>query len=128
MADFVAQVNPDACHTAIQVRDLDKMLAFYQDVVGLPFLRRTGPDAAQQVVWLQGMQLIDAGKDADLAPTGAFHHTGINVSNIEEIVARLEEAGAKADVPLEERSFPVDLKLAFYFDPEGNRFEVVQYK
>lgn len=125
---FVAEYEPSWTHTAVRVRDLERMMEFYHGLIGLAVNRIQGPEERPEIVWLRGVQLIRDTDRAEGAASGSLDHVGIGVSNIEAICARLEEAGAEVDTPLERRSRPTgDLLLAFYRDPEGNRVELLKY-
>ena len=65
---FEARVGTDH-HTAVRVRDLEKVLAFYQQVVGLKELRRNGDPARPTAVFLPAIQLVRA-ESQDVAEKG----------------------------------------------------------
>jgi lactoylglutathione lyase len=125
--DFIAEVAFDANHTAIKVRDLQKALHFYSELIGLPVLRFRGPEESPDSVWLPGLQLV---VDPDAQSGGSLDHVAIGIVNIEEACKRLDDAGFVADTPLQHRG-PSDvgrnLMMAFYHDPEGNKVELLHY-
>jgi catechol 2,3-dioxygenase-like lactoylglutathione lyase family enzyme len=122
--DFRAEPRLDAMHTAVKVRDLQKMLEFYNGVVGLEIKRRRSADEGQESVWLPGVQLV---VDESAGPGGSLDHVAIGVDNIEDVCKRLDDAGYEAEQPLSERNVGRHLKMAFYHDPEGNRVEILKY-
>ncbi len=126
---FQATTAPFHHHTAIRVRDIAAMLAFYRDTVGLPFIRQIGDDPAPRVVWLHAVQLIAADDPGD-PRQGTLDHLAISVLNIEPIVACLAAAGTALEGPITQSDFPeqgLHLDNVFFRDPEGNRVELVQW-
>lgn len=128
-AQFQAETAPFHHHTAIRARDMDAMLAFYRDVVGLPFIRQAGDAAAPQSVWLHAVQLIRSGSAGE-ARQGTLDHLAVSVLNIDAIAARLTEHGTALEAPVAHADFPelgLHLDNVFFRDPEGNRVELVQW-
>jgi catechol 2,3-dioxygenase-like lactoylglutathione lyase family enzyme len=125
---FQAHVDRERCHTAILVRDMRTMFAFYRDVVGLPVDRVAGDPDDPEVAWLAGLQLIRA-DGREISGNGVFEHTGLAVQNLDEIAARLQAHGAIFDQPVLDmtRRAGRPARGCFVRDPEGNRFELIQY-
>ena len=124
---FEARVGTDH-HTAMRVRDLEKVLQFYQEVVGLKELRRQGDPARPTGVFLPAIQLVRA-ESQDVAEKGVLDHVGLIVQNLEEIVANLEKNGVKLEGPINQVKRPdgsIGAKTAFFRDVEGNRIELVE--
>lgn len=138
-----------ALETGISVSDLDRMLAFYTDVLGCEEVRRAPIPAqlSEQLtlasdgylcVWLQTpfgeriklMSPPDA-PDANAAPAYLTSRRGIAYltfycSDLSEVLAAAEASGAtlRSDRALVEPGNP--LRLCFFSDPEGNIIEVVE--
>jgi catechol 2,3-dioxygenase-like lactoylglutathione lyase family enzyme len=124
---FEARVGTDH-HTAMRVRDLEKVLTFYQEVVGLKELRRQGDPARPTGVFLPAIQLIRA-ESQDVAEKGVLDHIGLIVQNLDEIVANLKKNGVDLERPVNEVRRPdgsVGARTAFFRDVEGNRIELVE--
>jgi catechol 2,3-dioxygenase-like lactoylglutathione lyase family enzyme len=124
---FEARVGTDH-HTAMRVRDLEKVLAFYQEVVGLKELRRQGDPARPTGVFLPAIQLIRA-ESQDVAEKGVLDHVGLIVQNLDEIVANLARHGVELERPVNEVRRPdgsIGARTAFFRDVEGNRIELVE--
>ena len=124
---FEARVGTDH-HTAMRVRDLEKVLKFYQEVVGLKELRRQGDPARPTGVFLPAIQLIRA-ESQDVAEKGVLEHVGLIVQNLDEIVANLEKNDVKLEGPVNQVKRPdgsVGARTAFFRDVEGNRIELVE--
>jgi catechol 2,3-dioxygenase-like lactoylglutathione lyase family enzyme len=130
MAEFVAKVETENNHVCIRVRDFGTALAFYRDLIGLPVIRWMGTEAEPTSYWLPGIQLRQQPDLSGDAATGALDHVGLAVENIEEICARLDAAGYRAEQPLGVRDLPGIARRvinAFYHDPDGNRVEFVHW-
>jgi catechol 2,3-dioxygenase-like lactoylglutathione lyase family enzyme len=124
---FEARVGTDH-HTAMRVRDLEKVLAFYQEVVGLKELRRQGDPARPTGVFLPAIQLIRA-ESQDVAEKGVLDHVGLIVQNLDEIVANLARHDVELERPVNEVRRPdgsIGARTAFFRDVEGNRIELVE--
>ena len=124
---FEARVGTDH-HTAMRVRDLERVLKFYQETVGLKELRRQGDPARPTGVFLPAIQLIRA-ESQDVAEKGVLDHIGLIVQNLDEIVANLKRNGVELERPVNEVRRPdgsVGARTAFFRDIEGNRIELVE--
>ncbi|HEY1743912.1 MAG TPA: VOC family protein [Granulicella sp.] len=127
-------------HTAIRVPDFDTAVAWYADkldfrlkqsvsVAGLSFgfLYPAGDDSFH-------FELI-AGPGAAIRPTytdlhdsykmSGWHHPGFSVDNVDAVIDELKRrdvtiASEPHDVPA------MGLRVAFFEDPWGNLFEVIQ--
>ncbi len=126
---FQAHTAPFHHHTAIRVRSINTMLAFYRDTLGLPFIRQVGEPQTPRVVWLHAVQLIASDTPGN-ASEGTMDHLAISVLNIDEMADRLTSNGTSLEAPISQSSFPelnLHLKNVFFRDPEGNRVELVQW-
>ncbi len=124
-----AQVSPADNHVALRVKDLERAVDFYENVVGLERVRFMGDPDRPRTVFFPGLQLVRAEED-DTSVKGVYDHVGLSIENIEEVCANLEAQGVEFETPLTERHFPEigkGLKLAFFRDPEGNRIELVHW-
>jgi lactoylglutathione lyase len=127
---MVAKINNDGIEIGIVVRDAEKSLAFYRDVLGLEYLGDlTFPgnhmwrfQAGKSVVKL--LEQTPAPEAAN--PTGdatGFRYLSLFVSNLDEVVADVEAAGCETLIPVTE--FQPGARFAFVADPEGNRIELL---
>ena len=128
-AKFGAVMNAEHHHTAIRVRDMDAMVRFYGDVLGLPYIRQAGDAQATRFVWFQAVQLVRA--DGPLDPkVGTMDHLAVSVLNIDAMTQRLEQTGTALEAPVARQDVPeisMHLENVFFRDPEGNRVELVQW-
>lgn len=112
-------------HVAIQARDLERVTAFYRDVLGFPELtRHLRPDGSLRSIWVGvpggGFLAIEAaGGEPEALP---FRHGRPGLLLLAFRIAKPARAGvveafARAGVPLEHQT-----KWTVYVrDPEGNR-------
>ena len=109
---------------AITVRDLQQMIAFYRDTLGMKFLFEAPPNMA--FFDCGGLRLLLGQEDkANLA-----HPASILYYKVGDIHAAFDALTARG-VPVAEKPELVaklpdhDLWLAFLRDPEGNRFALM---
>ena len=122
---------------SIQVRDLDAMHKFYEEVVGLEVLRRDESFVFFKVAegyggHTQNLALFAATypseiKSPQLSPEGTtLHHIALNVAleDFESEKMRLEGLGLKVDATVHEW---LHVRSMYFYDPEGNHLEFVAY-
>ncbi|MEM9811646.1 MAG: VOC family protein [Pseudomonadota bacterium] len=118
----------DLGEVALRCRDLDVMLAFYRDMIGLPVLRPPVDGIAFFKI-CQG----HAGHTTVLAlfegaphGTSSLHHLALNIAYGEQeaALAWFDEHGLAPRV----QCFPwIGWRGVFVSDPEGNTVELVAY-
>jgi catechol 2,3-dioxygenase-like lactoylglutathione lyase family enzyme len=126
---FRAVMNAEHHHTAIRVNDMAKMMAFYGEVLGLPYIRQVDDAQGPRQVWYQAVQLNRVDEPVDPA-AGTMDHLAVSVLNIEDLVGRLTKAGAALEAPIAHSDYPaigLQVDNIFFRDPEGNRVELVQW-
>ena len=129
---FRAKVAPAAGehhHAAIRCRDMEGLMHFYGQVMGLPLRNSAGDPQRPDKVWYPGLQLVRT--DDPPGPQGELDHIGISVNNIREICAHVEAAGYSLDTPPNSTDLPDQGKRfsgAWLTDPEGHRVELVQWE
>lgn len=125
-----AKINNDGIEIGIFVRDAEKSLGFYRDLLGLAPLGEL--DFPGHHMWR-----FQAGKSVvklltkDPTPTGSnpmgdatgMRYLSLFVSNLDELVGDIEEAGCTILVPVTE--FQPGARFAFVRDPEGNQIELL---
>ncbi len=116
----------------IVVRDIQKSLAFYVDLLGLtkigelplPFglMHRLGfGDSFVKLV--DPKQLPDAGPAGLMAQQG-FRYLTFQISNIDDMCAACTAAGVSFEIPKQE--LMPGVTIAMVRDPDGNTVEFVQ--
>jgi lactoylglutathione lyase len=117
-------------HVGIFVSDMDRSLAFYQDVLGLALRERIHLTDEVELAFLYHPEQPDVevelvcGRNLE-AQEGRVNHLAFTVDRIEEEIERLKERGVEmADqVP---RVILNGVKIAFFFGPDGEKLELVQ--
>jgi catechol 2,3-dioxygenase-like lactoylglutathione lyase family enzyme len=102
----------------VSVTDIDRSVAFYRDVLGIPFLFRV-PDQPMAFFDCQGVRLY-LGKPE--SPAFRSHPVlYFRVDDIDEAYAALEERGvAFRDRPhVVHRTEDSELRMTFFNDPDG---------
>jgi methylmalonyl-CoA/ethylmalonyl-CoA epimerase len=104
---------------ALEVRDLDRAVAFYRDTLGIPFLFQAPPGMA--FFDCEGVRLL-LGLPEGGEPKGSGSILYFRVEDIAAAHDALVERGTRFKVPPQEvaRLADHDLWLAFFEDPEGN--------
>jgi uncharacterized protein len=117
-------------HFEIQANDMDAMKKFYGDAFGWEF-QGQGEEYG-------GYNVIIAGPKDDLGINGGMmkrnmpiENGGVNsftsiigVENIDDTIAKLEAGGAAVQMP--KTDVPGVGFIAYYKDPEGNMFGIIQ--
>ena len=117
-------------HLALKVTDMERSLAFYQQVLGLELLRRSGPDEAGgcAAVLRVGGQLLDLFSRPDFIsadkdkPVGMDHLClQIEAASIDEVVETLQQTGVEIFWgPVVRQSST----SAYVYDPDGVHVEL----
>jgi lactoylglutathione lyase len=122
-------------HTMIRVRDLDKSLKFYSDLLGMKVLRQRdyptgkftlafvgyGEEAGNTVI-----ELTHNWEQAEPYNLGtAFGHLAIGVPDVYKTCDQLAAAGVKIPRPAGPMAHGGSV-IAFIEDPDGYRIELVQ--
>ena len=114
--------------TTISVRDLEESLKFYQEIVGLPLLRRFGGGPGTEIAFLgedggTTVELICNEKVKDVN-IGSDISMGFSVKSLDEKLAFLEAKGIK----LHSGPFSPNPHTKFFFilDPNGLKIQFVE--
>ena len=118
---------------SIQVRDLDAMHKFYEEVVGLEVLRRDDGDEGFVFFKVaegygghsQNLALF-AAKNTLNPQESTLHHIALNVAleDFEAEKMRLEGLGLEIHATVHEW---LHVRSLYFYDPEGNHLEFVAY-
>ena len=121
---FEAQLAQGNNHAAVRVRDLEALERFYTEIVGLKILsqRRNAP-GVPDATFFTGLQLLRF-PDADVSNKGVLDHVGINVANMDAIIAHLGQNGVNLVGEIN-RPNPTT-RTCFFQDPEGNTIELIE--
>jgi predicted enzyme related to lactoylglutathione lyase len=117
----------------IDVPELEKAVAFYTRALGLRVGRRFGADALELLGASAPIYLLVKRAGTVPAPGAAPRdyerhwtpvHFDIVVANLEVALRRAQEAGAKLEQPVQERSWG---RMANLADPFGHGFCILQF-
>jgi lactoylglutathione lyase len=122
-------------HTMIRVRDLDKSLRFYTNLLGMKLLRKRDYPSGQFTLAFVGygdessntvIELTHNWGQAEPYNLGsAFGHLALGVPDVYETCERLAAAGVKIPRPAGPMAHGGSV-IAFIEDPDGYRIELVQ--
>lgn len=119
-------------HVAIIVEDLDKSIAFYEQVLGLVVRMRAQNDVRQMAFLHHPNQpdmeielIMDIIPQGTYAKSGIVNHLALTVSNMDEAIERCQAYGIHVDldslfVTKEQR------KIVFAYGPSGEMLQFVQ--
>ena len=128
-------IKKDAIDIGIVARDIDPMLAFYKDVVGLELEavmdmpgggvmnRFKVGDSIIKVIELDPAAPVDAAPGGIRGATG-YRYWTITVGNLEQCVQRAADSGSKVVVPV--KVVRPGVTIAIFTDPDGNWVELLQ--
>ena len=122
-------------HTMIRVRDLEKSLKFYTDLLGMKVLRQRDYPSGKFTLAFVGygeetdhtvIELTHNWEQAEPYQLGtAFGHLAIGVPDVSKACDRLAAAGVKIPRPAGPMAHGGSV-IAFIEDPDGYRIELVQ--
>lgn len=117
-------------HVELGVTDMERSVAFYRDLLGL----RPLPGATAQDTWLDAgtgrIRLVATGTDpapsgwANSNLQGGFRHVGFKEADVDARSATLRDAGV--EFTIEPRDAIGDVRLSFFYDPDGTLLELVE--
>lgn len=121
-------------HVAITVRDMERSVGFYRDLLGFEVLGQLFlNEGTLKIVYLQSgavrVELFEfRGQDAETAvgvpdTVGGFKHLALQTDDVDGVAARLKAAGT--EFTLEPLDAVGRVRLAFFRDPDGNLLELV---
>jgi catechol 2,3-dioxygenase-like lactoylglutathione lyase family enzyme len=137
-------------HTGITVADIDRSIAFYQDILGFEvsekvycsgamFENITGvPGAEMDVVFVRApghiIELLcfrkpeDRGRSTLRTCDTGFWHIAFKVRDIERVVAAVREGGFEALSPIQTATEgpPKGLRVVYVRDPDGIVLELIE--
>jgi len=115
------------CWCTITVRNMEESLKFYQEIVGLPIIRRFTSGAASEIAFLGDgetkIELIHT-EENKLVNIGQDISLGFEVNSVDEMIKFVKEKGLE----LESGPFRPNPHVKFFFikDPNGVRIQFVE--
>ena len=119
-------------HVAFNVRDLDKTVKFYTEVIGLKVTEREPSKAGVEYFLDCGPSLLGIIQAKDLTNNHPFAHEGLGANHFsfrvhsndfESMIAHLEKNGVKIEYA---KKRPKSWSLYFY-DIDGNKLEATAW-
>ncbi|HNX28011.1 MAG TPA: VOC family protein [Syntrophomonadaceae bacterium] len=115
-------------HFGVKVRDVDKAMFFYTQVLGLK--RMETVTLAGQPFYFVGdgymmLEIEPAYDEERLNCDHGFGHLALSVDNLEEYCRELR--GHEVTFLLEPSQFIPTRKIAFIQDPEGNAIQLIEF-
>ena len=108
----------------VSVSDVDRAVAFYRDVLGVPFLFRV-PEQPMAFFDCDGVRLyLGAPESEDFRSRVVLYFT---VDDVDEAYDALRQRGVEfVDAPhVVARMEDVELRMAFFRDPDGNNLALM---
>ncbi len=115
-------------HVGIQVRDLDRSLKFYTDVLGLTLRRRVRLNDTTELAFLplgdSEIELICKSTEYTFAKEGIVHHLTFRVDDVAAALEHLRNNGVQ--LIHEQPLFLENLgtRIAFFWGPDGEKLEL----
>jgi lactoylglutathione lyase len=118
-------------HTGVMVADLDRSIAFYQDILGLTLIGRlthTDPSIELAFLGLDGRVFVElvSGYNSELPEEGKVHHLAFTVEGIEEEMARLKALNVTF-IDEEITTLPNGGKYIYFYGPDREWIELFQH-
>src|SRR6478752_10380780 len=118
-------------HIGLKVKNIEKSLAFYTEILGLPEMFRLHRDGRLWLVYLRitDQQYLEIFPDAveDRAPdaeSNGINHFCLIVDNIDTVVRQLSDKGIELFRSL--KTGADNNRQAWIQDPDGNRIEFME--
>ncbi|MFK2825944.1 VOC family protein [Bacillus sp. B190/17] len=119
-------------HVGIMVRDLEKSISFYTDIIGFRLLGRLDhPNGQVKIAFIgtddsSGTQIeLLEGYNDSLPVEGKVHHLALKVEGIEREINRLKEAGVRL-IDREITTLPNGSRYFFFEGPDGEWLELFE--
>ena len=114
----------------IVTKDVEPMLTFYRDVVGLTYQAKVDMPGGTTMHRLVIKILVQAKEPAAVAPSGGvagatgYRYWTISIDNLEELTAQCSDAGYKVPVAL--MDVRPGVRISMVEDPDGNWVEFLE--
>lgn len=122
-------------HIGTTSRDLDKTIAFYRDLLGFRLVLRKAQTSGELAFLDAGGGMLEVFAPAtDISPArdvpageAGMRHLTLAVSGVDEMIAKLEEAGVEIlERPRAAHNTELIKRVAFVRDPDGIIVELIE--
>ncbi len=120
-------------HVGLHVKDLDRSVSFYQDVLGFTLVSsielKGGPRIAFVEIPEQFLLELVENRDMPVKADGPFEHVCFRVESFEESFQSLRKQGIEfeTDMLFFREFWDHGMKFAFFRGPDGERLEIAEY-
>ncbi len=114
-------------HIGVRTQNMAAMTQFYTETLGFPITKRWDDvDIIFMDIGTTTIELIGGAEaPAPNTPAGGIDHLALHVANVDDAHAELVEKGVR--IHSEPHDFK-DVRICFFFDPDGNVLELVEEK
>ncbi len=114
-------------HIGVRTQNMEAMTTFYTETLGFPITKRWDDvDIIFINIGNTTIELIGSAKaPAPNTPAGGLDHLALHVTSVDDAYAELVAKGIR--IRTEPRDFK-DVRICFFFDPDGNVLELVEEK
>lgn len=115
------------CWTTLQVKNMEKSLKFYEEIVGLPLKRKYSPSEGMEIAFLGDGETEVELIDTDATETIDLGHDismGFMTESVDDLIKSLNEKG----YPIYSGPFKPNPTIKFFYvlDPNGLKIQFVE--
>jgi len=115
-------------HIGIQVRDLDRSIKFYTEVLGLTLRRRVRLNQTTELAFMlvgdSELELVCKSTEYTYAKEGIVNHLAFRVEDVAAVLERLRAHGVEL---IHQQPVVLDKlgsRIAFFWGPDGEKLEL----
>lgn len=120
-------------HVGLHVKDLDRSISFYKDVLGFTLVSSIKLDGGPRIAFVEIpeqflLELVE-NRDMEEKADGPFEHICFRVDSFEDSFRSLKEQGIEfeTDMLFSGEFWDHGMKFAFFRGPDRERLEIAEY-